>query len=327
MPALHGTNPSVPPRRELSGMEHVRDPTVYGLYTRMALLGPWPVLDRDAPQHPNSGFPTYNTCTNTNEGSVMNTTASTPDLTGPTGVEFTVRPPELPTKYPWTQRFIDAWMGRRDASRLTTAQRGPRPGAGDHQDLTADPPVTPWAIERTSEFIAVKRKEAIIWTQIIDDLRVELVQLESALSALAQDAETSQRDAVTVAAQSPDSAAPRGPGEALARAEDLIGRRSREHLARIAAQQSLAMAAKSSQEGSRKRIAAINERLTLAEKSWANRVDEYEMFVRRRIAVYARGLSRKNPNAPVLASLTYRLDLNAPWVSPEPIDPPRLTIV
>lgn len=257
----------------------------------------------------------------------MKTTASSPELTGPTGVEFTVRPPELPTKYPQVQRFIDAWIGRRDASRLTTAQRGPHSGTADHQGLTTDPPVTPWVIERTSEFIAVKRKEAIIWTQIIDGLRVELAQLEEAQSSLAQDVETSQHNAETVSAQTPDTAAPRGPGEAMAPEEDLIGRRSREHLARVAAQQSLAQAAKSSQGESRKRIAEINERLILAEMSWVDRVAEYEMYVRRRIAVYARGLSRKSPNAPVLASLTYRLDLNAPWVSPEPMDPPRLTIV
>lgn len=74
MPALHGTNPSVPPRRELPGMEHVGDPTVHGLYTRMALPGPWPVLDRNTPKLPDAGFPIDDTRTNTN-------TNTTKDLT------------------------------------------------------------------------------------------------------------------------------------------------------------------------------------------------------------------------------------------------------
>jgi hypothetical protein len=256
----------------------------------------------------------------------MNTTPEN-QAHGRTGIELYLDDAIQPTPYPLLKRVIDTWTGGRDAGRLTTAQQGTGPEPGEIQTITDAPPLTPWAIAQKAKFHQVGRRETIRYTAIIDALRVELAQLNASLESLENDATGAQEKATHAAQASPDPATPRGPGETFADPAGLAARRAREHRNGIAAQQSRAQAAKAAVEATRQRIAVITERLSLAKTVLDDRISELEKFTTRRVASYARGISRKRPHAPVLASLTYWLDLHDAPEDRGDEDPPKLRVV
>lgn len=245
----------------------------------------------------------------------MNTTPTT----GPTDIELYLRDTAAPTEHTLRERVVDYWAGRADRRHLSTNQAQPRT-----DEVIETVLLTPWAVARRNEYRAAKDLETITHNRIVDPLRTEKATLQARLSRLKEAVGTAQKDADSAeeaaresAAAPPAPAVPRGPGEQHADAAALAARRRREKQATDAAASAAAQAAVAAARASAaahasalERLAEIGERLTLAQSVLEDRVAECRKHTSRRINVYARALTRRHPDAPVIAELTEHLDLD-----------------
>ncbi|KQR80363.1 hypothetical protein ASF98_18895 [Arthrobacter sp. Leaf337] len=245
----------------------------------------------------------------------MNTTPNT----GPTDIELYLRETATPTEYTLRERLVDYWAGRADRRHLSTAQAKPRT-----DEVIETVLLTPWAVACRNEYRASKDLETITHNRIVDPLRTEKATLQARLSHLKEAVGTAQEDADSAAEAARESAAtppapavPRGPGEQHADPAALAARRRREKQASDAAASAAAQAAvvaaraaAGAHAAALERLAVIGERLTLAQSVLEDRVAECRRHTSRRINIYARAITRRHPDAPVIAELTEHLDLD-----------------
>jgi hypothetical protein len=245
----------------------------------------------------------------------MNTTPNT----GPTDIELYLRDHADPTTYTLRERLVDYWAGRADRRYLSTAQAQPRTDEVNETVL-----LTPWAVARRNEYRASKDLETITHTRIVDPLRTEkatllarIPRLKEAIGVAQEDADTAAEAARESAAAPPAPAVARGPGEQHADPAALAARRRREKQAKDAAAAAAASAAGAAVRAATAehaaaldRLAEISERLVLAQSVLDDRVAECRRHISRRINVYARAITRRHPDAPVIAELTEHLDLD-----------------
>lgn len=244
----------------------------------------------------------------------MNTTPTN----GPTDIELYLRETATPTPYTLRERLIDYCAGWADRGHLSTVQ------AQRHTDgIAEDVLLTPWAVARRNEYRASKDLETITHNRIVDPLRTEkatlqarIPRLKEAISIAQEKADNAQEAARESVAAPPAAAVPRGPGEQHADPLALAARRQREKDTRDAAAAAAAAAAAGASQAARaahdnavERLAEIGERLILAEAVLKDRVAECHRHTSRRINVYARAITRRHPDAPVIAELTEHLDL------------------
>ncbi|NWL10269.1 hypothetical protein DM793_04040 [Paenarthrobacter nitroguajacolicus] len=244
-------------------------------------------------------------------------TAPTP---GPTDIELYLRETASPTEYTLRERLVDYWAGRADRRYLSTNQAKPR----TDDEVIETVPLTPWAVARRNEYRASKDLETITHNRIVDPLRTEkatlqarIPRLKEAVGIAQEEAGTAEEAAREIAAAPAAEAVPRGPGEQQVDQAGLARRRGREKEARDAAAAAAAQAAAAAAQASAaahaaaiERLAVIGERLTLAQSVLDDRVAECRRYTSRRINVYARAITRRHPDAPVIAELTEHLDLD-----------------
>ncbi|WP_461186542.1 hypothetical protein [Arthrobacter sp. Z4-13] len=245
----------------------------------------------------------------------MNTTPAN----GPTDIELYLRDTAAPTPYTLRECLIDYCAGGADRRHLSTAQAQPRT-----DDIAEAVLLTPWAVARRNEYRASKDLETITHNRIVDPLRTEKATLQArvpllkeAIGVAQEKAEAAEDAARESAAVPPAAAVPRGPGEQHADPIALAARRQREKDARDAAAATTAHAAAAASQAARtahdnavERLAAIDERLVLAQAVLDGRVAECHRHISRRINVYARAITRRHPDAPVIAELTEHLNLD-----------------
>jgi hypothetical protein len=245
----------------------------------------------------------------------MNTTPTT----GPTDIELYLRETAVPTEYTLRERLVDYWAGRADRRHLSTNQAQPRT-----DEIYETVLLTPWAVARRNEYRASKDLETITHNRIVDPLRTEkatlqarITRLKEAIGTAQEDADSAKEDARESAATPPAPAVPRGPGEQHVDQAGLVRRRGREKEVRDAASAAAAraaaaaaLAAAGAHAAAVERLAVISERLALAQSVLEDRVAECRRHTSRRINVYARAITRRHPDAPVIAELTEHLDLD-----------------
>ncbi|MGX5717980.1 hypothetical protein [Arthrobacter sp. MAHUQ-56] len=245
----------------------------------------------------------------------MNTTPTN----GPTDIELYLRDSAAPAPYTVRERVIDYCAGWADRGHLSTAQAQPRT-----DDVAEAVLLTPWAVARRNEYRASKDLETITHNRIVDPLRTEkatlqarIPRLKEAIGIAQEKADNAEEAARESAAAPPAAAVPRGPGEQHADPVALASRRQREKDTRDAAAHAAAAAAAGASRAARaahddavERLAEIGERLILAEAVLKDRIAECHRHTSRRINVYARAITRRHPDAPVIAELTEHLDLD-----------------
>lgn len=245
----------------------------------------------------------------------MNTTPAN----GPTDIELYLRDTAVPTPYTLRERLIDYCAGWADRRHLSTAQAQPRT-----DDIAEAVLLTPWAVARRNEYRASKDLETITHNRIVDPLRTEkatlqarIPRLKEAIGVAQEKANAAEEAARESAAVPPAAAVPRGPGEQHADPIALAARRQREKDVRDAAATTAAHAAAAASQAARaahdntvERLAEIDERLVLAQAVLDGRVAECHRHTSRRINVYARAITRRHPDAPVIAELTEHLNLD-----------------
>jgi hypothetical protein len=238
---------------------------------------------------------------------------------GPTDIELYLRNTAAPTSYTFSERILDYWAGRSDSRYLSTAQ-AQRPA----DEVIGTVLLTPWAVARRNEYRASKDLETITHNRIVDPLRTEKATLQARLPRLMEAVGSAQEEAAAAgkaaresAGVPPAAAVPRGPGEQMADPAALVARRAREKQARDAAAAAAAQeavgrsrVATAEHAAAVERLAEIEERLVLAQSVLQDRVAECRRHISRRINVYARAITRRHPDAPVIGELTEHLDLD-----------------
>ena len=244
----------------------------------------------------------------------MNTTPNT----GLTDIELYLRERTPSPAYTPGERILDYWAGRTDSRHLSTTQAQPT------DEVIRTVLLTPWAVARRNEYRASKDLETITHNRIVDPLRTEKVALQARIPRLKEAIGIAQEEAAAAeeaaresAAAPPAPAVPRGPGEQQADPVALAARRRREKESLDATARAAATAAASAAGAAAKtyndaleRLAVVGERLVLAQSVLEDRVAECRRYTNRRINVYARAITRRHPDAPVIAELTEHLDLD-----------------
>lgn len=254
---------------------------------------------------------------------------NTNPATGITDIELYLRATAVPTEYPLRLRIMDYWAGRADSTHLSTHQR-----EASSEDVTEDVLLTPWAVTHRNGYRASKDLETITHNRIVDPLQIEKAALLARIPLLEKAsnkaAETAKNDS-QAEAEPPE---PKGPGEQFLDPVALAKRRSSEKASRDATSSASAMAANSTYEAAIERMAVIDARLLLAQEVLDGRVAECRRHTSRRINVYARAITRRHPDAPVISALTEHLDLDqetpraqSAHHSPQHEHPARLSIV
>ncbi|MEO5316211.1 hypothetical protein PV772_19185 [Pseudarthrobacter sp. CC12] len=287
-------------------MAHLRYQRLCPLHPRLHLYLPRTLLDRHATHPPE--------LTN-QKGTAMNTAPNT----GLTDIELYLRERTPSPAYTLVERILDYWAGRADSRHLSTTQAEP-----PTDEVIRTVLLTPWAVARRNEYRASKDLETITHNRIVDPLRTEkaalqarIPRLKEAIGIAQEEAAAAEEAAQESAAAPPAPAVPRGPGEQQADPVALAARRKREKdildataKAGAAAAASAAGAAAKTYNDALERLAVLGERLVLAESVLEDRVAECRRHTNRRINVYARAITRRHPDAPVIAELTEHLDLD-----------------
>ncbi len=225
-------------------------------------------------------------------------------LQGPTTIEFYLREVIPPTLYsPW-QQLKDTVAGWWDGGRLSQPQRGMEDETSHHLLLT------PWARARQLEFLESARAECILHNGIVDPYRIELAALKASTRRLIEEADKAGEHHRTTIAQPAGKAVPAGPGEYALTAAGLAAHREKEKRSRDAEAAARQRAAGEAVAAAAERIAVVEEKIAMAADVLADRIAGCRRHTSRRIAVYARGITRRHPDAPIIRALTQDLALD-----------------
>lgn len=223
---------------------------------------------------------------------------------GPTTIEFYLREIIPPTPYtPW-QQLKDTVAGWWDGGRLSQSQR--------RMDDERSHPLllTPWARARQLEFLESARAECILHNGIVDPYRIEMAALKASKGRLNEAADKADEHHRTTVAQPAAKAVPAGPGEYALTASGLAAHREREKRSRDADAGARQRAAQQAVAAAEERIAVVEEKIAMAADVLADRIAGCRRHTSRRIAVYARGITRRHPDAPIIRALTQDLALD-----------------
>lgn len=223
----------------------------------------------------------------------------------PTNIEFYLREIIPPTPYPAWQRLKDAIAGWWDGGRLSQPQL--RYESADQQDLI----LPPWARARQLEYLESSRAEAILHNGIVDPYRIEVATLKASAERLRTNADTAKARSLETAAQPVGDAVPSGPGEIAVSAAGLASRRAREKRVREAEAAARQSTAEEAAAAAATRLAELEEKITMAGDVLKERIAACHRHTSRRVSVYARGISRRHPDAPVIRALTQELAMEA----------------
>lgn len=243
---------------------------------------------------------------------------------GPTNIELYLRDVPAPEEYPLKDRIKDRWAGWADAKHLSTPQKDPNTEQISERIL-----LTPWAVARRYEYHAAKEEEIVTHNGIVDPLRVEKTALQARIPRLKEASAEARKIADDTNAAAPADAAPRGPGEQYLEQGALISRRQGEKKTRVAGTSAAAKAALVAFEAALERLDVILDRLEQADAVLESRIARCRWITSRRITMYARSITRRHPDAPVVPALTEHLDLdeNSPHRPGLTGSPNRLSIV
>lgn len=224
---------------------------------------------------------------------------------GPTSIEFYVREFIPPTPYTSCQRFKDGLAGWWDGRHLSQPQL--RYDSAEEQDLI----LPPWARARQLEYLESAQAETILHNGIVDPYRLEVAKLKASVERLRTDTDKAKARREEVAAQPVGNSVPSGPGEIAVSAAGLASRRAREKRIREAEAAAQQSATEDASASAAARLAELEEKISLAADVLKDRIEACRRHTSRRIAVYARGISRRHPNAPVISALTQELAIEA----------------
>lgn len=215
------------------------------------------------------------------------------------GIDFYLRSPEPPTRYSRFQMMLDAWAGRRD--RLSAAQ------AAKNIPDEPLPELTPWAHDTLALAAQVEAKERTVHEGSIDPARREITRLTHVAATARAAAAHATMAADQTEEAGPDSPEPVSAAEAFDSEPVRIGRRATAHNARLAGHRSRAVAATDDAAAAAADLALLETRIQGADKALAHRLSEHGHYTRRRLAVYARALTRRHPDAAIISALTTAL--------------------
>jgi hypothetical protein len=232
---------------------------------------------------------------------------------GPTGIDYILRAPQQATAYRPGRRLRDGLAGYRDASRLTPAQAKAATRAGQPADPGSPPgAVLPsWAVAQIEYLQQIKLAESLVAWAMTDALAIELARHRETGAAAAADLKAAEAAAAGLQNAGPEPAVAAGPGEAHDSEAVLTQRRATEHAAALAARQGQVAAARERVRAAAAAATELAGRISNIDQILETRQLEAEKLTRRRLAVYARGLARRRPDAPVLYQLTEGLVLPA----------------
>jgi hypothetical protein len=215
------------------------------------------------------------------------------------GIDFYLRNPEPPTRDTLFQRLADAWAGRRD--RLSAAQT-----AKSTPDVPL-PELTPWAHDTLALAAQVEAKERTVHEGSIDPARREITRLAHTAATARTAAATATTAAEQAEEKGPDSPEPVSAAEAYDSEAVRIGRRANAHNTRLASHHARATAANDTAATAAADLALLETRIEGADKALAHRLSEHAHYTRRRLAVYARAITRRHPDAAIITALTTAL--------------------